>query len=241
MLYLFVHTRCTIDMAVAMTGRSRSTVCDWFSLFREVCSVALSHEPLIVGTEEQPVQVDESYFKGRRKYNRGRYLSYDQTQSQDVPDWRSNEPRNNRNFGNRIVGPWVVGITQGKNKVRCFIVEDRKATTLVPLIEKVVEQGSVICSDEWKGYLPLARSGFIHRTVNHKKYFVDPQTGAHTQSIERHWVDFKSWLKRARRPNHLMQSHLDEVSYRKLRYDSELSLLGEFLRDISRYYKKPLY
>lgn len=82
------------------------------------------------------------------------------------------------------------------------------------------------------------RAGFQHGTLNHKKYFVGPNTGAHTQSIERHWVDLKTWLQRARRPNHLIQSHLDEISYSELRSNSELS--REFLLDGARLNKKNL-
>ena len=184
----------------------------------------------MIVTDTHPVQVDEYYFQGRRKYNRGRYLSFDDTNTrqssleianwgseQPNPDSEESNPQSKRNYGNRVQGPWVVSICQGSDKVRCFVVQDRKASTLVPLIESVVHPGSVVCSDEWKGYLPLSNAGFTHRTVNHKEYFVDTTTGANNQMIERHWVDLKAWLRRARRPNHLLQSHLDEVSYRKLR------------------------
>lgn len=232
MLYLFIHTRCTIDMAVRMTGCARKTVCDWWNLFREVCTIALTHELLLVGTASDPVQIDESYFQGKRKYHRGRLLSYEQTSN--------GHSHGGRNHGSRIEGPWVVGLCQGMNKVRFFVVKDRKAETLTSIILGVVQPGSVIVTDEWKGYAHLTRAGFQHYTVNHSKNFVDPTTGYHTQNIERHWVDSKAWLKRARRPSHLMQSHLDEVSYRKLRRDAKYSLLTEFLIDVGKYYREDL-
>ena len=72
-------------------------------------------------------------------------------------------------------------------------------------------------------------------TVNHSENYVDPHTGYHTQGIERAWVEGKAWLKRVRRPNHQMQSHLDEISYRKLRKEVQHSLLSEFLIDIGKH------
>lgn len=40
-------------------------------------------------------------------------------------------------------------ICQGKNKVRFFVVNDRKAETLTAKIQAVVQPGSVIVTDEW--------------------------------------------------------------------------------------------
>jgi len=48
----------------------------------------------------------------------------------------------------------------------------------------------------WSGYKPLddihQPQPYIHQMVNHKENFVDPDTGANTQRIERHWRDFKT-------------------------------------------------
>eukprot|EP00171_Calliarthron_tuberculosum_P000057 IDg57t1 len=87
-------------------------------------------------------------------------------------------------------------------------------------------------SDEWKGYNALESNGFTHYTVNHKKNFVDPHTQVHTQEIERQWVDAKAFMKRARGPTIMLQSHLDEVAWRKLRSVHPDGLLAAFLRDV---------
>ena len=96
-------------------------------------------------------------------------------------------------------------------------MENSSGNTLIPFINADVQVGSTVVTYEWSGYNRLSTSGYIHETVNQQKHFVDPATGYHTQAIERSWVDGKAWMKRARGPGPLLQSHLDEYSWHKLR------------------------
>ena len=77
---------------------------------------------------------------------------------------------------------------------------DRSAKTLMEVIKDHISPGSVIYSDSWKGYKhdELLEAGFSHFTVNHRYYFVDPETEANTQKIERLWGSAKSRNKRQR-------------------------------------------
>jgi hypothetical protein len=70
-----------------------------------------------------------------------------------------------------------------KTERRFFIVEKRDRQTLLPIIEREVEIGTTIDSDQWGAYSSLKDHRFIHQTVNHSENFVDPNTGAHTQTI----------------------------------------------------------
>ena len=63
---------------------------------------------------------------------------------------------------------------------------------LIPIIQREVEENSVIHSDEWPSYSDLIHLNYIYRTVNHQVNYVDPATGAHTQAIERSWLDSKN-------------------------------------------------
>ncbi|KAL3091823.1 hypothetical protein niasHS_004539 [Heterodera schachtii] len=55
-----------------------------------------------------------------------------------------------------------------------------------------IAPGSTIHSDCWAAYNQIAAGGqFNHLRVNHRLNFVDPQTGAHTQNIERLWRSAK--------------------------------------------------
>ena len=72
---------------------------------------------------------------------------------------------------------------------RFFVVEDRKGSTLMELITENVEEGSHIVTDEWRGYSRSTERGYTHHTVNHSRNYVDPESGYHTQNVERAWQD----------------------------------------------------
>ena len=110
-----------------------------------------------------------------------------------APDSIDNEAEveNNQNHGRRIDGSWVFGLKKGDD-CRYFYVEKRDKNTLILIIQREVEENSVIHSDEWSSYSDLIHLNYIHQTVYHQVNYVDPATGAHTQVIERSWLDSKN-------------------------------------------------
>lgn len=129
-----------------------NTVVDWRSYVREVMTAELEAAPPMGGPGEI-VQVDESLFRGKRKYNRGRLLLGDR----------------------RGEGPWVLGLYWVRTgEFRMVLVQRRDRATLEPIIVRHVAAGTEIHSDEWGGYVHLAQAvgpngpmGYLHRTVNH--------------------------------------------------------------------------
>lgn len=241
LLWLFLNSRSTVRNVVAITGHSSETVVDWFSFFRATCGKALELAPKLRGTASSPVQIDESYYSGKRKYSRGRLLSGDVlprnerstvededelwmewgmphvddeddfVSSDDTPPTKTGR----KNYGTRISGPWVLGMVQNRKNVRFIEVADRKSETLLNAIQSHVATNSVVVTDEWAGYRNLTNAGYIHESVNHSKEYVNSMTGYHTQTVERVWVEGKSnILRRGRRPHESMQEHLDELSWR---------------------------
>ncbi|KAK4881277.1 hypothetical protein RN001_004596 [Aquatica leii] len=105
-LIFFFILEIDFDTAVKLTGKGRGTVCDWYSLCREVCSsvVSVNRRGQLRGTEKDPVQIDEARFAGKRNYNRGKMLNGDQPAESNESDA---EIKNNQNHGRRINGPWV--------------------------------------------------------------------------------------------------------------------------------------
>ncbi|KCZ77490.1 hypothetical protein H311_01496 [Anncaliia algerae PRA109] len=68
------------------------------------------------------------------------------------------------------------------------IVPDRTQSTLLNKIHEIIKPGTIIWSDEWRGYLNLRHDAqYIHQAVNYSYQFVDPTTGVHTQNIESYW------------------------------------------------------
>ena len=154
----------------------------------------------------------------------------------DLIDGSQDGALRKNNYGNRSDGPWVLGIYLSPSQVRFIVISNRSATTLIPIIKRYVAKESVIITDEWGAYNALSANGFTHFTVCHKDNYVDPDTGYHTQGIERAWVDAKYWIKRSRYPSHHLQAHLDEVAWRKMNSTHSGGLLEAFFEDVARYY-----
>eukprot|EP00171_Calliarthron_tuberculosum_P022256 IDg22256t1 len=111
-------------------GRSLGCIVDWYNLCREVCSKRMENEPRLIGTPGHPVQIDESYFSGRRKYNRGRLLSGNQVDvivedgnsDEDVLDWNDVAPENEEDEAQEDSSidckdwKWVFGLYSSNSK-----------------------------------------------------------------------------------------------------------------------------
>ncbi len=194
------------------------------------------------------VQIDEAYFGGKAKYGKRRRLQYDrQTQEPDPKEYivellseMSTNEREEENDAPKVNGPWVLGIYQDACTVRFIIVPDRRGSTLIPIIEKYGQRGSRVVSDEWAGYRRLSDFGYIHETVCHKRNYVNPEAGWHTQAIERSGADARIVIKRNRgalkgKNNgdrlSLLRAHLDEVCLRKSRKNKD-DYLSAFLDDL---------
>ena len=78
-----------------------------------------------------------------------------------------------------------------------LVVPDRTKNTLLPIIQQYIRPGTTIMSDEWAAYHDIGKiPGYSHETVNHSQNFVDPTSGAHTQSIEGHWSCTKRMIRK---------------------------------------------
>ncbi|GIX95128.1 DDE_Tnp_IS1595 domain-containing protein [Caerostris darwini] len=96
---------------------------------------------------------------------------------------------------------WVFGgICRETKDSFVFTVLNSTGSTFLNKIIENIEDGSTIYSDSWKGYQTnrIEIEGFIHAEVNHKYNFIDPDTGIHTQTVERMWGSAKWRNKRQR-------------------------------------------
>jgi transposase-like protein len=78
---------------------------------------------------------------------------------------------------------WVFGLAQRNTRKTMFkVVQQRNASTLIPLITEVAMEGSTIYSDEWRAYNTL-KDDYHHKTVCHKREFKSKE-GVCTNLIE---------------------------------------------------------
>jgi len=170
---------------------NKNTVIDWNNYLREVCVLNIeARNQGKIGGRGKIVEIDESLFS-KRKNNAGRILPQQ----------------------------WIFGGLCRETK-ECFLVQvpDRTMTTLLNAILLNIKKGTTIYSDCWRAYnsSELEKAGFKHFTVNHSKNFVDPQSGAHTQSVERLWGSAK-WQNKKHRgtARHHLKSYLAEFMWRQ--------------------------
>ena len=98
-----------------------------------------------------------------------------------------------------------------------------------------VDPRTTIISDCWRAYQCLENEGFKHLTVNHTYNFVDPETGAHTNIIERKWRDLKSLVPKYGRRKYHFVGYL-ATSYFKLHIPDPTRRLHVFLTAAAQLY-----
>ena len=133
---------------------------------------------------------------------------------------------------------WVFGGREREDGSKCFMVPvpDRTANTLLPIIEKHIEKGSIIYSDCWRAYSQLSQMGYQHKTVNHSANFKDPESGCHTNFIEQEWQKAKHM---SHMPNFgLKEAHLSSYLcvFPWKKKNAEKDMFLEFLSDAKKVY-----
>ena len=183
-----------VKTAVENTGLSKKTVIQWYANHRRTCSDYFIQNPIQMGGPGVILEIDESLFRHKPKYHRGR------------------QPQRN--------GAWVFGIVDTSSTPALGymqIVDNRTARTLLGIIQQIALPGSIIWSDSWRAYRAINQRlpQYQHQMVNHSLNFVDPVTGVHTQHVESYWNKAKLKFKRmhgSRRD--LLPSYLEERMWR---------------------------
>ena len=134
------------------------------------------------------VEIDESYFGGKRTGKRGR--------------------------GAEGKTP-VLGMVERNGKLEVRTVENTKRKTIIPLVISNVNQSAQIFTDEYPVYKCLPSFGFNHSAVQHsdKVYVVG---NCHTNTIEGFWSLAKNGIKGVYHSvsSDYLQYYLDEYAFR---------------------------
>jgi transposase-like protein len=119
-----------------------------------------------IGGPNKTVEIDESKF-GKRKYHRV----------------------------HPVKGQWVFGgVERDTGNTFLVPVKDRTTDTLMTVIRDRIEPGTTVISDCWGAYRGLGSEGYTHLTVNHSIEFLNPYTGAYTNTTESTWRTVKAFL-----------------------------------------------
>jgi transposase len=191
----------TARTAAALVGANRNTAAYYFQRLRQLICQAVEDGTPFFGE----VEVDESYFGGKRKGKRGRGAAG------KVP---------------------VFGILKRGGRVYTKIVPDVKTATLMPIMEQKIVPDSIVFTDSLHSYNVLDVSDFNHVRINHSKLFAEGRN--HINGIENFWNQAKRHLRKFNGiPKEQFGLFLKECEWRFNTPDpkEQLSLLKQFVKE----------
>jgi transposase len=153
----------TARTAAELVNVNKTTAAYYFHRLREIIALETQNRDVLSGEFE----VDESYFGGRRKGQRGRGAAG------KVP---------------------VFGILKRGGRVYTQVIPDASGRTLIPIIENRILPDSIVYSDCWRGYDVLDVSEFKHYRINHSVLFADQKN--HINGIENFWNQAKRHMRK---------------------------------------------
>jgi len=155
----------TARTAASLCKVHRNTAAYYLLRLRKTIAYELEAESKVMFDGE--IEVDESYFGGRRKGKRGRGAA------DKIP---------------------VFDLLKRCGKVYSKIIPDASGATLIPIIERKVVHDSIVYSDFWRRYNVLDMSDFHHFRVNHSTLFADRHN--HINGIENFWNQAKRHMRK---------------------------------------------
>ncbi len=121
---------------------------------------------------------------------------------------------------------------RGSGRVRMKIIPNASGKTLSTFVADTVAPGTVVHTDGWMGYVPLAKRGYTHRPRSQRaaKKAGDPDPVL--PRVHRAISNFKTWLRGTHRSvgDEHLQAYIDEFTFRFNRRGTPMaafqSLLG---------------
>lgn len=153
-----------------------------------------------------PVELDESYFGGRRHGKRGRGAE-----------------------GKTA----VFGMVERGGSVHTFVVPNVRRESIIPLVDAHVAREAQIYTDEMHTYKALPALGYKHATIPHaEKVYV--LGNVHTNSIEGFWSLVKNGIRGVYHgvSSKYLQSYLNEYAFRYNNRKSVTPMFDLFMRRV---------
>ena len=153
----------TARTTASLVSVNKSTAAYYFHRLRELICAAIDDQTPFHGE----IEVDESYFGGKRKGKRGRGAAG------KVP---------------------VFGILKRGGKVYTKVIPDARTDTLMDIMQHKIVPDSIVYTDAWRSYNALDVSEFRHYRINHSELFADRHN--HINGIENFWNQAKRHMRR---------------------------------------------
>lgn len=155
----------TARSAAELSGVNRNTAILFFYKLREtIHDKIVNEEPPMMAGE---IELDESYFGGRRKGKRG------------------------RGAGGKVP---VFGLLKHNGYVHAVIIPNSSSQTLFPIIREKIRPHSIVYTESFRAYDVLDVSEVHHDRINHSELFADKHN--HINGIENFWNQSKRHLRR---------------------------------------------
>ena len=142
-----------------------------------------------LGGEDMTVEVGESYFGAKSK-----------------------EGKRGRGSENKVP---VIGLVERGGRIHTQVIDNVKKSTLQPIIEDIVEDGTTVMTDELASYNGVKYAGYDHYQIMHSsKVYVNGNV--HTNTIEGFWGNFKMGVTGTHHhvSNKCLQMYLNEHGFR---------------------------
>jgi len=97
--------------------------------------------------------------------------------------------------------PPIFGMIQRGGQVVIEMLENVQQVTIKPIIERTIQAGTLIYTDEYNIYSRLLEWGYPHKTVNHAEgEYARDEDGdgfheVHVNTMEGFWSLLRSWLR----------------------------------------------
>ena len=221
-----------IDIDATKTAKlidfNRHTINRYFNIFRE--SIYL-HEILDTRKFLGDIELDESYFGGRRK--RG---------------FHGKLKRGRGTLKKPVFGIFKRSSLTGTERIYTEMIPDCKKVTLQGIIMGKIDLASTINTDGWRGYDGLVDVGFNkHFRVNHgnNQFAIKGEDGAviTVNGIESFWSFTKRRLSKFNGYSTNFDLHLKECQWRwgkttEILIDELLKIIKEYDKEVSKFILK---
>ncbi|MFG0740051.1 IS1595 family transposase [Providencia sp. TYF_10] len=165
LLELFI-AGSTARIAAELVGVHRNTAAYYFHRLRVLIAEHVDKHTWF----DSEIELDESYFGGGRKGQRGRGAAG------KVP---------------------VFGLLKCGGKVYTKVIPDAKSRTLLPIIESKTYPDSIVYTDNFASYDVLDVSDFKHYRINLSTQFIDKKDRQnHINGIENFWNQAKRHMRK---------------------------------------------